>query len=406
MLSENLKKFRIQRGMTQEELSKVSGVKYTTLTKLEGGFVKEPTISNVYKIAQALQLPMEFLVSTAPSINNNTKRFDLKSRRFLGNKYKLLGFIEDIVNEKAADYQVFCDLFAGTGVVGQRFNKPGKKIISNDILLSNVIPITAFLKTLRIDTKKIYSKLSWLNNLVEYKENYFSNNFGGTYFTLANAKKIGRIREEIEVISESEEEKNILLTSLLYATDKVANTVGHYDAYRMKLDNISPVVLLFPNIYTESNTNNEVYQKDANKLIKEIICDVLYIDPPYNSRQYSDSYHLLENLVEWKKPVVYGKAKKMDRTHLKSKYCLKSAAETFKELIENANCKHILVSYNNTGEKKDGRSNARVSDIEITDILKHRGNIEIFEREYKAYTTGRSDTKGHVERIFYCKVNN
>ncbi len=186
--------------------------------------------------------------------------------------------------------------------------------------------------------------------------------------------------------------------------DKVANTVGHYDAFRKKLDMTKPLKLLIPNIDNSHNINNEIYKMDANKLIRKINCDVLYIDPPYNSRQYSDAYHLLENLAKWEKPEVFGKAKKMDRSHIKSEYCLKSAINAFKDLINNAKCKHILLSYNNTGFSKDGRSNARISDENILKILQSKGDIEIFERDYKAFTTGKSSDNNNVERIFYCKV--
>ena len=83
------------------------------------------------------------------------------------------------------------------------------------------------------------------------------------------------------------------------------------------------------------------------------------IDTPYNSRQYSDAYHLLENLAEWKKPEVVGVSKKMDHSHLNSEYCRKSAINAFANLIQHANCKHPnLLSYNNTGDSKDGPSNA------------------------------------------------
>ena len=185
----------------------------------------------------------------------------------------------------------------------------------------------------------------------------------------------------------------------------MANTVGHYEAYRKKLDTTRDIKVLLPDINTSNNINNEVYQKDSNQLIREIRSDVLYIDPPYNSRQYGDSYHLLENITTWEKPEVEGVAKKMkDRQHLKSKYCLRSAAAAFTDLIKNARTKHILLSYNNTGEKKNERSNARISDKEIIDILKERGPVETFEREYKGFTAGKSDTNGHTERVFYCKV--
>ena len=94
----------------------------------------------------------------------------------------------------------------------------------------------------------------------------------------------------------------------------------------------------------------------------------------------------------------------MNRDHLKSRYCLKSAPQAFADLIENANCKHILVSYNNTGESKDVRSNARISDKQIKSILEKRGKVKIFEHDYKAFTAGKSNGDGHTERIFYCRI--
>lgn len=342
----------------------------------------------------------------SPDDRTKPGHFQLQNRRFLGNKYKLLGFIEDIANEKCNGFNVFCDIFAGTGVVGERFNEKNIKIIANDFLASNYIPLKAFLGTSEINFEEIEKKIDLLNNLEANEDNYFSEHFGKTYFTLKNARKIGAIREKIDEVATNENEKAILITSLLYAVDRVANTVGHYDAYRKELDTIQSLHLFLPDFEPENNVNNEIYKEDANHLIRKIRCDVLYIDPPYNSRQYSDAYHLLENLATWEKPSVYGKARKMDRSHIKSKYCLQSAPKAFADLISNAKCKHILVSYNNTGESKDGRSNARISDEQIINILKSRGEVDIFERDYKAFTTGKSDSDGNTERVFYCKVTN
>ena len=340
----------------------------------------------------------------SPKKKNLPGKFQIQNRRLLGNKYKLLGFIEDIVNEKCNDFNSFCDIFAGTGVVGKRFNEKDIKIISNDLLFSNYFPLKAFIGSTQINLDVLKEKIDLLNNLETDQNNYFSVHYGNTYFTLENARKIGAIREKIERIADNEDEKAALITALLYATDKVANTVGHYDAYRKKLDTVQLIHLLVPDISLEHNSNNEVFREDANLLIRKISCDVLYIDPPYNSRQYCDAYHLLENLATWKKPQLYGKAKKMDRSHLKSEYCLKTASKAFDDLIRNADCKHVLVSYNNTGESKDGRSNARIKDEEIMNTFKNKGEVEIFERDYKAFTAGKSNTNGHTERVFYCKV--
>ena len=335
------------------------------------------------------------------------QRLKIYNRRFIGNKSKLLGFISDIVSEKCGLYQSFCDIFSGTGAVANHFSRPGVKVIANDLLESSYISLKCWLETTAYDSERITSLINHLNKLKTSGQNYISKNFGGTYFTPENAKKIGAIREEIETLQITKQEKAILLTSLLYAMDKVANTVGHYETYRKTLDTTREIKLLVPDINVQNNQNNKVYNTDANELIKEIECDVLYIDPPYNSRQYGDSYHLLENVVSWKKPKVFGVAKKMEeRGHLKSDYCLKSAPEAFRELILDAKTKHILLSYNNTADTKNSRSNARISDKSILETLRIRGEVEIFERDYKGFTTGKSNTSGNSERVFYCRVKN
>jgi adenine-specific methyltransferase len=59
---------------------------------------------------------------------------------------------------------------------------------------------------------------------------------------------------------------------------------------------------LKPNII---NKNNKIFNENANDLVRKIKCDVIYIDPPYNSRQYFGAYHLLENIAMWKKEPVF-----------------------------------------------------------------------------------------------------
>ena len=332
--------------------------------------------------------------------------FNLNNRRYLGNKYKLLDFIDSIVTKKCDNFQSFCDIFSGTGVVGNKFNKAKRIITSNDILNSNYICLNTFLNTKEKINNDIIEKINYLNNLKNFGGNYFSRNFGGNYFSIENAIKIGAIREEITKIANNTKEKEILICSLLYAVDKIANTVGHYDAFMKKSDSRKPLKLFIPNINYKINTNNQVFREDANILINKIYCDVLYIDPPYNSRQYSDTYHLLENLSEWNKPRVKGIAKKMDRSHIKSNYCLKNAKFFLEDLVKKANCKHILLSYNNTAHTKNDRSNVKINDSDIIDILGNKGIVEIFEQDYKVFTTTKSDinVQRHTERIFYCKV--
>ena len=331
------------------------------------------------------------------------KSFNIQNRRYLGNKFKLLNSIKDLVKKKCGDYSSFIDLFSGTGVVANSFNSDKVKIITNDLLYSNYVIAKSFFETTKSPVG-ILKKIESLNSINTDKANYFSKNFGNKYFTRDNAIKIGAIREKIEKISTNANEKFILITSLIYAADRIANTVGHYDAYRENLDTRGKLALQVPNMDYSKNKNNKVYCMDSNILANEIKGDVVYIDPPYNSRQYSDTYHLLDNLALWKKPEVFGKAKKMDRSHIKSKYCSKDAVLEFQDLITKLNTKHIIVSYNNTENTKHGRSNAKISFNQIKNILMKKGKTEINQIDFKAFTTGKSKTDNHKEILFYCKV--
>jgi len=334
--------------------------------------------------------------------------FKINQRRYLGNKTKVLDLIKQVIDENVKDFYSFCDIFAGTGSVGAFFNDKNKKIIVNDFLYHNFISLKAFLSYEKFDEKKILELIDELNNLSTFKENYFSINFGDKYFCKQNAIKIGAIREKIDKWFLEDKintkEKNILLTALIYAIDKIANTVGHYDAYIKKEIKEKEFKLKMLEIDLFKNKNNEIYNMDANILIREIECDVLYIDPPYNSRQYANMYHLLENLALNQKPEVKGVAKKFDTTHLKSGYNQKEAVKFFEDLIKNAKAKYILFSYNNMSNKGHNRSNARINDEDIFRILKQKGKVEVFEKEYKDFRSGKSKINNHKERVFFVEV--
>ena len=335
------------------------------------------------------------------------EKFKIYNRRYLGSKYKLLEFIEKIVQEHTKNCKIFLDLFAGTGVVADYFNKK-YDVVLNDLLKCNYISYECFFSDLEYNEKKVMDIIEKYNKKYVKKENYYSKNFKNTYLNEKNLKKVGFIRDDIDNLFDKEvinkRERAILITSLVYAVDKIANTVGHYDAYRKNGDLEKELILKFPQIENKNNRNNKIFCMDANELVKELKADIVYIDPPYNSRQYSDAYHFLENIATNNKPEVFGVAKKMDRTHIKSKYCLSNAKETLEELVENIEAKYILFSYNNTQQKANSRSNGRISDDEILEILKSKGEVIVFEKDFNPFTVGKTNIENHSERIFFCKV--
>lgn len=332
------------------------------------------------------------------------KTSTINNRRYLGNKYKLLSFITGVVNSECSNIETVADIFAGTGAVSSAFTN--KVIITNDLMYSNYICNYAWFGAESYDPEKIADYVVRYNAKNRCGNNYMTRNFADTYFSKRDCAKIGYIREDIERSYKkgnlNERERAILITSLLYAMDKIAVTCGHYDAYRKGAKFEGSLELYVPLAEVNNNPQNQCFNEDANELVKRIEADLVYIDPPYNSRQYCDAYHLLENVARWEKPVVYGVAKKMDRSSLKSKYCTASAAEAFEALVKDINAKYILLSYNNMAEKGNSRSNAKISDEDIRRILNCKGTVKVFEESYKAFTTGRSEIEENTERLFLC----
>lgn len=361
---------------------------------------------NIIEIQKMINKKEEKLLK---SNQNERTFFEVNNRRYLGSKYKLLNFINDVVDKECKGIKSVADIFGGTGVVANTFNEKGKKVIVNDLLISNYYSYETWFGYEEININKVRNIINELNNSNVKKDNYASKNFGGNYFTIENARKIGYIREKIKKLKSKKEinnrEEAILITSLLYAMDKVANTCGHYDAFRANLDSKDELNLLVPHLTKlDNNLNNEIYKMDANELVRKIRADLIYIDTPYNSRQYGDAYHLLENIATWKKPKVEGVAKKMvDRASTKSKYCTSKAPEVFEDLIKNINAKYILVSYNNMAQKGVGRSNAKISNEEIIQTLKKKGKVKIFSTDYKVFTTGKTNIEGHKELLYLCE---
>lgn len=333
------------------------------------------------------------------------KTTKINNRRYLGNKYKLLSFITETVARECSGINTVADIFAGTGSVSSAFSD--KKIITNDLLYFNHVCHVAWFGAEHYNEEKIKNLILYYNAIEPQEDNYMSINFADTFFSLQDCRKIGFIREDIETKYRdgliNSRERAILITSLLYAMDKIANTCGHYDAYIKGGEFTRHLELSLPLASNNNNENNQCYNEDANELVKRIEADLVYIDPPYNSRQYCDAYHLLENVARWEKPEVKGVALKMDRSNLKSDYCTSSATKALEDLVSHIKAKYILLSYNNMADKGNDRSNAKISDADIMRILSRKGRVKVFSLDYRAFSAGKSDIKDNEERLFLCE---
>lgn len=336
-------------------------------------------------------------------------KFKISNRRYTGSKLKIKDWIKNLITENCPNAKSFCDIFAGTAIVTDEMLANYDSFVLNDLLYSNEVIYKAFYKNQDYDIQKLakfQNKYQGLNK-DELSSNYVSVNFGGKYFELGDSKAIGFIRQDIEDNKSilNEREYCILIASLLYSFDKCANTVGHYEAYfkNKEIARTFKFELVTPYDTIQMNKNISIFREDANYLATKINSDIVYIDPPYSSRQYSRFYHVLENITKWEKPELFGSALKPAPENM-SEYCSSSAKEAFADLINKLNCKYIVVSYNNTYNSKSKSSENKMLLEDIIYILSKKGLTKKYEMPFKAFNAGKTNIENHKELVFITEV--
>ncbi len=340
--------------------------------------------------------------------------------RYIGCKNNLLPHIEDVVRGAGCQAGVFCDIFAGTHSVAAHFKRLGFQIVSNDLLFLAYIFGRALIKnnskptfarlagSLASDRKSALSEpgdpylktLNHLNHLRGVPDGFVfnaycpngNNEYKRQYLSDQNGQKIDAVRQRIEEWRQAEliteDEYYLLLLSLLKAVSRVANISGTYGAYLKDWDpRTRKPLILEPISIIASEKEHHVHQQDANELIEEIKCAVLYIDPPYNTRQYITNYHLLETIARYDRPEIYGKTGLRPYTDdEKSSYCSKTVClDAFTDLIQKAQAEHIVVSYSSEGI---------MAADEILDVLQQRGETKLIApieyQRFKSHSNGVS----------------
>ena len=318
---------------------------------------------------------------------------------YIGSKYKLLPFIRraifDVVGNNLSD-KVLCDIFAGTGMVGRCLKTDVKKVISNDMeYYSYVLNRNYIGNHIAIDDKEKY--IEELNQIPLVDDGFIYQNYcwgGGKerlYFTDDNGMRIDSIRQQIERWKEdniiNDDLYYFLLCSLLESADKVANTASVYGAFLKKIKKTAASKMILSSAEFDINCNqHEVYCEDANRLIHRIEGDILYLDPPYNARQYGANYHLLNTIAEYKHFEPIGKTGL--REYSKSKYCKTSTVlSEFEDLVKNARFKYIFLSYNNEG---------LMSVEQIKNIMSKYGRYDLICRQYQRFKADKTINRNHA----------
>ena len=309
---------------------------------------------------------------------------------YIGSKHRLSAWLKQEIKKKIGkdlSNKIFCDIFAGTGAVAKAFKSDVKSIICNDIEYYSYVLNQNSINN-HVEIKDANSFIEELNNLTPISDGFIYQNYclgsgsGRCYFSDENGQKIDTIRAKIE---EWHREKIVhdnlyffLLASLLKSADKIANTTSVYCSFLKELKTVAKQKFILKAdkfIYTKNT--HRVYNQDANELIKTIQGDILYLDPPYNQRQYGANYHILNTIALHDNFTPKGKTGLREYHH--SLYSKKSKVhDNLEDLIKNADFTYIFLSYNSEGF---------LSKKAIKEMLQKYGKYSFAKKEYKKFHT-------------------
>jgi site-specific DNA-methyltransferase (adenine-specific) len=305
--------------------------------------------------------------------NNSNVNYNIKTMRYLGNKTKHLEFIYntflECVNKINLDNPIIFDAFGGTGSVTHFFNINNYSVVSNDLnnysyklcYARNSITIDNLLfNGLKMDLYCVIDLLNTKKHKGFVYYNYSPNKelkYERKYFTNENAETIDGIRQQIQVWKHNEEitdDEYIFLVALLIENVSLySNIPGTYGAFNIQWDSRSTRKFELDKTITHyllAKNKYKTYNEDIKTIIDKVECDVLYIDPPYNERDYSSYYHVLETISMYDNPEINENKTGTKKNCKKSKWCSKSfCKQELEYIIKNTKAKCIIMSYNNEG---------------------------------------------------------
>lgn len=314
----------------------------------------------------------------------------MNTLNYIGSKQTLCPILTKIINAEVLDLKShsFLDMFAGTGSVAFRFQDITNKCAANDLEYYSYVINYALIKSPY--STKLQTIIDCCNALNGIKgliyKNYSENDeCERMFFTSQNAQKCDAIRNHIQKLKNDllidNNEFNFLLASLIVSIDKVANTSCVYGAYlkEYKKTALKELVILPIHTKTDIKTDqNQVFNLPAEVLSKlDNYYDIVYMDPPYNQRQYSANYFPLNYIASYDETINLKGKTGIIEGYNKSHFCSKvKVYDAFKTLLDNIKCKYIFISYNNEG---------LLTCDELKVLFSSYGELKLYKIPYKKF---------------------
>lgn len=329
--------------------------------------------------------------------------------RYIGNKTRLLPFILRTLNRCGIEVGSAHDAFAGTASVSRALKAEGWRVCSSDLLLSSYVFQRAYVVADNADPLlgEMGRQLSNLQPRESFISRYFSpaggsESEGRMYFTPGNAARIDAAREELESWRTTgkldEDNYYLLLAAIIEGADRVANTTGVYASYMKHWQpNARRSFEVIPEPPVKSLHPAKAYLMDAIEAAVTIgEVDLLYIDPPYNSRQYVAYYHIPEILARgWTEslPAIRGKVGLLAGEEGRSQWSHgRRVKKLFSALLSATTATHALISFNSEGHLEPEALLSLLSKASID------GKVSHFSQQYRRYRADSEREGRHYHR--------
>jgi adenine-specific DNA-methyltransferase len=321
--------------------------------------------------------------------------------KYLGNKNRLLDFISSVIKIDDNNYKTSIDLCCGTGTVSEFFKT--KNVECHSVDLMNYSYIITKTKIELNEVPKI--DLLDFNNIK--KRGFISDNYSESsnicIFKDDIAEHIDGSRQLLEEKKNkiSIEEYNYILSSILEASDFRSNIMGSYASfYKKGWRKQSMKKWELPKIEIKPGKIGKVYQSDVITFLSNFnkSVDFIYMDPPYNHRQYSDNFHIIETISLYDNPITKGKIRSRINGK-KSNFCYKTKAlSEFDKTFELSSkiSDNFYLSYSTD-------SIISIDELKLS-LLNYYKNVEVHEIEYRQFKTNSNTKKINLkEVILYAK---
>lgn len=335
--------------------------------------------------------------------------------RYLGNKETILSEITAVLqsNNLLNQRYTFFDAFCGTGSVSNLLKSKFDIIVNDNLNFAKVYSLGRLYKgTLKFDNLG-FNPIEYFNFSNNTLIGFISLNYcpaysSRMYFSDFNGGRIDYFRTQIENwYSENKitnEEYYFLLASLIESVSKVANIAGVYGSFLKKWDPRAIKPIKFIEVEGSNEKHNSIigYNCNIRDIIDTVDCDILYLDPPYTKNKYTSQYHLLETLVCYDNPTLYGKTGTRHFDNVSSAWSQPYNVNIELDYImSHTKAKHVLLSYSSDG--------LMTKEFIISCFKRYCKNESIVIKEipYKKYRNFKTKmTEEHFEYIFYGEKKN